>query len=246
MQNEYSFTTNKNLLSKILKPDDMNLNIIKDAVSRINKVVFHTYNFINLYFIHLYESDEPLPLIDSDFVYNVMKTVAIKIQTKGRKSKNKSLLIELKKFFDEHYRPLILEDDIINIDKLYYSLKNYEVEDIVKNINNNITEHYVQYINKFVNIKFNFDKNNKELRNEYYKIKQDLLKVQTEDTKYISNPEYIEWIKKIHPKMFPLKKNYGEDETIFRDLKINPQYYIYSLIYINQKILIINYFMLYL
>ena len=44
----------------------------------------------------------------------------------------------------------IKDEDIICIDKLSFVLA-YEAIDMVKNIKNNITEHFEDYVNKFVN-----------------------------------------------------------------------------------------------
>jgi hypothetical protein len=50
----------------------------------------------------------------------------------------------------------IIDDDIINIDKLSFVLA-YEAIDMVKNIKNNVTEHFEDYINKFVNQFFYYE-----------------------------------------------------------------------------------------
>ena len=41
----------------------------------------------------------------------------------------------------------------------------YESIDIVKNINNNVSEHFIDYVNKFVNVSSNIQKQIKEITN---------------------------------------------------------------------------------
>ena len=69
-------------------------------------------------------------------------------------------LKELTKFYKEHYQPLMVKDDIIYYDKLSYILA-YEAIDMITNINNNIQEHFIDHLNKYVNINL---KNHHQLR----------------------------------------------------------------------------------
>ena len=57
------FKSNKHFLSKIIKNNDI-LNIINDSVYRTNNIVFHTYNFLKLYILHLYDNKLELPIIN--------------------------------------------------------------------------------------------------------------------------------------------------------------------------------------
>ena len=57
----------------------------------------------------------------------------------------------LTKFYNEHYKPLTINEEVIYYDKLNYVLA-YEAIDIVKNINVNISEHFIQHLHKFINI----------------------------------------------------------------------------------------------
>ena len=78
-----------------------------------------------------------------------------KEQTGRKPSNEKQIIIDkLKKIYKKHYLPLLTDDDIISDDKLSYILKNYECVDIVKNINNNIKEHFVDHVRKYINYYF--------------------------------------------------------------------------------------------
>ena len=100
-------------------------------------------------------------------------------------------LKELTKFYKEHYQPLMVKDDVIYYDKLSYILA-YEAIDMITNINNNIQEHFIDHLNKYVNINFDIKskrdkitKGNKDklirkelhknLTDEFKKVKNDLI-----------------------------------------------------------------------
>ena len=260
-QSIYSVNKNqlKNLINETSNSDfcetiDNNdiLNIINDAVIRTNKIVFHTYNFLKLYLLYLYDHDKKFPFIDVDFVYTIMNIVSFRSDTRGRSpSKEKQkLIINLTNFFNKHYKPLISNQDLVNDDKLSYILKNYECVDIVTNINNNIKEHFPQYVRKYVNVYYDINEKilkisrNKKLsdtqikeqiRNiitKYNKIKNDLLPFEKQD--YTSNEKFHKWINTTKKLILPYTK-YPHD-SIYYDLQANPQNYLESMITINKEI----------
>src|SRR5579872_1140074 len=125
---------------------------IGDAIERTSKIDFHTYNYLSLYFMHLYESNVNFPYIDEAFMGNIMVTVTKRDDnrgTGGRKDSTKEQLEIFQKFYDKHYKPLLTDKDISLYDKLNQILQ-YEATDIVKNIENNIKQHYVQHVRKLV------------------------------------------------------------------------------------------------
>lgn len=153
--------TNKSPLKNICKNNDL-ISKINDTCILVNKIIIQTYQFINLYLLHLYENNLAFPLLNIDFIKNIIKTITIRNDTRGKQpTKNtQEILTTLKKFYTDHYKHCILDVDIMNDTKLNYIMA-YEVIDIVKNINNNISEHFVDYVNKFVNT--SFDVKNKSL-----------------------------------------------------------------------------------
>ena len=243
--------SSKGNFSENLSKSDI-YNIINDAVIRTNKIVFHTYNFLKLYLLYLYDKNKKFPGIDVDFVYTIMGIVSIRSDARGRPAseEKQNIILKLNSFYNKHYRFLIIEDDIVSDDKLSYVLKNYECVDIVKNINNNIKEHFPQYVRKYVNTYFDINqkiiniKSNKELsdleikeeiRNitqSYNKIKYDLLPINKES--YTSNKKYHKWINETKQKIMPYT-NYHKN-SIYYDLEVNPQNYIKSMITINKEI----------
>src|SRR5688500_4156277 len=88
-KNKLSNIIKKKPDSSIVKSDYANidqgrfLEIINDVVYRTNKIVFHTYNFLKLYILHLHQQSIMFPIIDNDFIYIIMKTLSERTETRG-------------------------------------------------------------------------------------------------------------------------------------------------------------------
>src|SRR3990172_5261220 len=94
-------------LDKIIK-NKSSLERINDIVFTANNIVIHIYQFIKLYFLHLYENNDEFPIIDRNFVELIIHIVSIKESNRGRTSKKtKRKLSKLNAFYDEHYLPTI-------------------------------------------------------------------------------------------------------------------------------------------
>ena len=239
---------NKDNINNVIK-DDKILTIINDLVNRTNKIVIHSYQFIKLYFSYLYSVNIAFPLIDKEFICDVFKVITIRKCGSGGYTENNmpEQLKKLSVFYKEHYINTLCDNEIIYYDKLSYILA-YEAIDMTTNINNNIQEHFIDHLNKYVHIIFNvkeksneITKNNKDkiirkelhkqLYDEINKVKKDLITFgdMTSDIKY------HDWIKEQKLKLFPNKNNF-EKNSIHYDLKSNTQDYLISMFYILDKL----------
>ena len=116
----------------------------------------------------------------------------------------------MQKFYDEHYKELITDCDIVVANKLNYIL-DYEYTDIIKNIGNNIRANFANYVRKFVNIYFDIDNQTNDstkskdeisaIKNKYYKVKTDLLS--KPDTEFISDEIFHQFIKQTREHIIP-------------------------------------------
>ena len=240
--------TNKDNIKNVIY-DKESLKKINDIVINTHKIVIHTYNFIKLYCLHLYEKDKDIPLIDKEFIMDVFKVITIrKCNSGGYRDDNmpiqqKNLMI----FYKNHYKQTSDSNEILYYDKMSYILA-YEAIDIEKNINVNIQEHFIQHFNKFVNISFELKKKYNEITNlklskedkkekhqelikEFKNIKIDLLSF---NENLISKEKYHNWIKEQRKIIFGNKKSFDKD-NIYYDLKSNTQDYIKPLIYIGKE-----------
>ena len=240
---------NKSPLKNIIKSNELN-DKINLTIQIVNKIVIQACQFINLYFIYLYDSNNNFPTIDTKFVMAVFKTITIRDDTRGKppSDETKQLLIKLKEFYNKYYKQCIHDSDIMNDTKLNFIMA-YEAIDIVKNIKNNITEHFHDYVNKFVNQFFEskslceYANKKKEWTKEEKKqfksnifsclrnIKKDLLSV---DNKYESNELFHDWIN-LH-KPFILRKNKFTKNSVDYDICIKPMDYLKSLFYMNKEL----------
>ena len=109
--------------------------ILLDTIERTNKIVFHTYNFIKLFYLYLYEINNEserrieFPKLDIQFIRNVMNVITYKSENRGRKTTDNKDTDKIKNFYDKYYKPLLEPEDFICRDKLKRIL-NYEEIDI--------------------------------------------------------------------------------------------------------------------
>ena len=247
--------TNKDSLHNIIKNVRINnvpiLDILHDAIFRINKIVIHTYNFLKLYILHLYNENSKLPLIDRYFIQTIMKIVSDRKGTRGAKPNKDTikLINKLTVFYNKFYVKTLNKDDIVNDDGLGQMLA-YEAIDIVSNTNTNIQEHFIQHVRKFINVIFKWkkrirlinemeiDANEKKKRMhdlyvEFNDIIHDVLNVS--DKILVSKKKYHIWIKKNKYSIIPQKDKYKKD-SVHYDVCCDPQDYLRSMIYINEVI----------
>jgi len=246
-------------LKHVLKNPDINLPKITNAVIKCNKIVINTLMFMKLYLLDYFEKNNKLPEIDKVFVNSCMKILCNE-SASGRPPKKeiKELKDKLTAFYNSDYKPLIKDT---NLDYTHLNtVLDYLTIGIITMYENNIKLHYVEYIERYVNIfwkkkdtiikikKENKDeKKQKELVNEFCrqlrKIKTDILEISSE---YKSDVKYHNWIKDIKKIITPNKEKYKKD-SLYYDLQCNPQDYLPCMIRMmteveKEKVMIYNIF----
>ena len=232
----------------VLKHPEINLPKINDAVMRAHKIVIHGLMFMKLYLLHFYNHHNTIPEIDHCFVVNCLKIVCVKGGL-GRppSDETKELKDKLNSFYEEHYKPLRQDD------KLTYAHMNtildYLADDIIIMYKNNIQLHYVEYVERFVNVywkkkyiinkirRLSFTKKEKDNRinklcSQLRKIKNDILNVETYE--YKSHHMYHSWINNVKQHIIPNKiftKN-----SIHYDIHCNQFDYLPCMIYMMKHI----------
>ena len=244
--------TNKDNINNIIK-DTTILPIIHDLVNRTNKIVIHSYQFIKLYCIFCYDNQRSFPIIDKEFICDVFKVVTQRKSNKGGytdKTMPDSLRV-LYDFYHQHYFTTTITDDIIYYDKLPYILA-YEAIDMVTNIKNNIQEHFIDHLNKYVHLVFkvkeksaqitkeNKDKVirkelHKQLYDEINKVKKDLISLEEPQ----SIEKYHSWIKEQRNFLYPNKTEF-ENNNIHYDLKSKTLDYLVSMFYLSRQFELLN------
>ena len=236
------FKSTKTSLKSILKHHEINATKINDVVIKAHKIVIHTLQFLKLYFLNHYETNNHiLPEIDTVYILNVMKIVCGEKHTNKGRPPNKET-IELKDkltaFYTEHYKPYTQPEQL---DYEYMSnVLTYLSEDIMTMYENNIQLHYVDYVERFVNVvwrkKMLVEKIRKifptkkerearirHLEKELRKIKNDLLNVDSKIA-YTSKSYYHKWITQQKKHILPNKDKF-QKQSIYYDLKCKPMDY---------------------
>ena len=229
------FKSIKTSLKSILKRPEINTTKINDVVIKAHKIVIHTLQFLKLYLLHHYdENHQTLPIIDKKLVNTVMKVMCgVKEEKRGRPPNKDTVELKdkLTVFYNEHYKPYTQDD---KLDYTYMSnVLAYLTEDIITMYENNIQLHYVDYVERFVNVvwkkkiitekirKLCKTKTERETRirslcSELRKIKNDLLTV--DKTDYTSKSYYHSWITEQKKRILPNKSKYQKD-SVYYDLK---------------------------
>jgi len=235
-------------LKHVLKNPDINLPKITDAVIKCNKIVINTLMFMKIYLLDYFEKNNKLPEIDKVFVNSCMKILCNEsVSGRPPKKEIKELKDKLTAFYNSDYKPLIKDTDL---DYTHLNtVLDYLTIGIITMYENNIKLHYVEYIERYVNIVWkkketitkikeeNKDEaKQKELINEFCrqlrKIKTDILEITME---YKSDVKYHNWIKEIKNTITPNKEKYQKD-NLYYDLQCNPQDYLPCMIRMMKEV----------
>jgi hypothetical protein len=245
-------TNIKNVIKCVRLKDDVLIHErINEVVIRVNKIVVHTYQFLKLYLLYLYENEKEFPTIDISFIRVIMKTVTSRhLKGVGRQPKKETVVImkKLERFYNKYYKKTVVKNNKIYDDKLGSFLE-YEAIDIIANIKTNIKEHFIEHVNRFVNCSYKTKEKiklinsskvttdiKKRMINSYYtairNIKNDLINVSNE---YTSTERHHKWIKKHKKHLLPIKQTFSKNSVAY-DVCVNPTDYLKSLIYINNEL----------
>ena len=88
-------TNIKNIIKNIrMNNDTLILEHLNDVVFTVHKIVIHTYQFLKMYLIHLYDNKKDFPIIDISFIRIIMKVVTKrKSNGSGRQPMKETLII---------------------------------------------------------------------------------------------------------------------------------------------------------
>ncbi|RLN97234.1 hypothetical protein BBJ28_00007147 [Nothophytophthora sp. Chile5] len=184
---------------------------LTNAAALTNRIMTHTLQIIKLYFIYLYDHGAPLPTLDKPFVTSVMKVLCDASPSGRPKAEMLRVKDELTRFYAEHYEPVML--DALNYRHLYTAL-DYMAIDVITMYENNIKQHYCQYVERFVNVSLRKRERIEVIKatevstgqkkaqtnllcRELRKVKDDILGVNDPKT---SDPQYHKWIDEQRPR----------------------------------------------
>ena len=241
------YKTIKVPLKHIIKNFEINQPKINDLTIMSHKIVIHTLQFMKMYLINYYNINNKLPTIDASFINCCMK-ILCKEKATGRPAKTeiKELKDTLTVFYNQHYKQL-------QLDEIEYTHMNtildYLSISIITDYENNIKCHYVEYIERYVNViwkkKFIIEKIRKikktkkekddainRFNSDLRKIKNDLLNV--ENTNFKSKAFYHKWIKEQKKLILPIKE--FKKSNLYYDIQCVPMDYLPKMIYMMKII----------
>ena len=239
----------KTSLKSVLKHHDINLPKITNAVIKCNKIVIQTMMFMKLFLLDHYDKNSTLPLINDEFINSCMKILCNE-KSSGRPPKKeiKELKDKLTTFYKTDFQPLIQNE---NLDYTHMNtILDYLTIDILTMYENNIKLHYVEYVERYVNVvwkkkfivskirKLNITQKAKEQRinnlcNQLRKIKTDLLN--TDNINYKSHSMYHKWINRQKQFITPNKASYKKNNIAY-DLMCSPFDYFGCMIFMMKQI----------
>lgn len=222
-------------LKRIIK-NNSSISKLFDAVTRVNKLVIHAYQFLRLWILQKYHNNEIIPVINTDVIKMAFKVLATDSVGPKPKGTNKTYYNEFMQFYENEYRDLGYKEKIdgTNLSQII----GYTTISVLTAIENNIKLNFFNYIRKFVNSSFSKEhklilknysskekiKMNKHLKKELYGVKQDLIN----NTK-LSDIKYHAWIDKHRTNILPI----DIDKCCQIDVNNNPQKYLKHMIYMN-------------
>jgi len=235
-------------LKHVLKDYDINLPTLFKVVTTCNKVVTHTLMFMKLYLLDQYDKKEKLQVIDTNFIDACMKILCVKDTIKGRPPKDTTVQLKdkLYKYYKDNYLPFIQHEELSY--DLFGNTFTYLAENIITVYENNIKMHYIEYIERYINVVFKKKEKIEELKKNYNgekqtqqinelnrelrKIKKDILEVSNKYTSSLEHHEKITTLKKL---ITPDKDEYKKN-SIYYDLKVHPQDYLPCMIAMMKEV----------
>jgi len=217
-----NFIVVKTSLKSVLKDYETNFPIVNNLVLECNEIVIRTYQFIRLFILHKYYKNETIPKLDKDTILYFIRVGGIR-DKRGKTATNKVFEKELIDFYKTEYQPCI--------NKPKYNLKNksyitpYLAQQIQTSFNNNLKEHFITRMRRFMNVMKPDDDMDKK---DFNKIKNLILL-----DKMDKIPEnYKLWSENIKNNYLPkeYEKCYGYD------VKVRPEKYLFYTIKMNETI----------
>ena len=201
---------------------------LNNYCKNLNLIVIHAYQFLRLYILHKYHTNQPLPKIDDKFIEHIIKTIAVG-DKRGKKLNNDELTF----FYENHYKQTI-QGEKLSYSK-YGNTIGYTATAILTCLETNIKTHFAKHLKRFINIQFcnevKKENQTKEERQQLYKNTKSIFDDLMNNTDKTEN-EYKLWKDANKSFLIPekIKKN------VYYDLECSPQHYLFPLIYMSLKL----------
>jgi hypothetical protein len=238
-----SYQTLQTSLKSVAR-NDVVIEKLQAATKRANAIMTHGLQFLKLYLLHCYETNQAFPKLDKAFVNTVLK-VSCDDPKRGRPPSEETVRVKavLREVYDKHYAN---EGDKIPYTHLNTAI-DYMAVEVVTMYENNIKARFVSYVERFVNVSFDKkaalaaiysskassdekDFMKKTLCAQLRKVKTDLL---SPGEKLTSDETYHAWIEAQRAYVMPRRKL---NKGVYYDIHCSPQDYLRPMLYMMRAV----------
>ena len=210
------YKTIKTTLKSVLRDQGIQPHI-ENLVQEINDLVIHTYQFIRLYLLYLYEKELDFPEINEAWIMACIKTLGTR-DNRGAKSMDVKLLETLDNFYTKEYRPLLGHQKTDLRNKTF--LLPYIATKIYTGLVVNIQERFVQHLLRFINTTTSKITQDKSILHGF---KKQFLNIEDTDARF------NDWMDKHEDNILPQNIS----KSVQYDVKVRPLEYLKGLLYMN-------------
>ena len=214
-----AYKTFKIPLKSILYNRDVVQPVINHWVFEMNDLMIHSYQFIRLYMLHCYSNKITLPEIDTTFILYCIKALGTR-SNQGVKSKNTDLLDKLEHFYTTEYQPTV-QHDKANLKNTTFLLP-YLATQIHTSLSNNVQEHFIQHLLRFINVTTSDITDEKPV---LFKFKHQVMNLETD-----TNELFKDWKMTHLSHILPANMT----KSVYYDVKLRPFDYLPGMLYMNE------------
>ena len=214
------FKVIKHNLEKVLKDPHQYASQFNDIVKQLHLHTIYTLDFLKAWLLYNYEQNNMiLPTIDQTLIRLVMTVLYEKTDAGKRKGKVRNPLYQKIKedlglFYDSYFQQLVppgMKFESTNLMQVWL----YFADDVVKDYENNIKQHFAQYVQRFVNLIYKKKEQMANLktaeeRRDFTKQLQDI-KLQILQRQPVTDADFSESIN-LHLLFMPLPPVLGVDD----------------------------------
>lgn len=219
--------------------NDQAFEILSNASNRLNKLIIHVYQFLELWALNKYHKKKNIPKITIDIIQMMFKSLTTESRGPKPKGENGKYYTEFLKFYNNNYKKLNYKNKI-NGNNLSQMIL-YTAKSMVTGIENNVKNNFIKYIRRFVQNSFKEENeklldtlkgDEKKLTRKQLKKDLDIVKNDIINNTLKSNSKYHKWINLHRPKIVPSHPK----KLSYFDIYGTPQTFIPCMIYINLEL----------
>jgi hypothetical protein len=222
--------------------DDV-IGILTHAAQRMGELALRATWLVKLHILHQFEERGTVPLVNKTLMLNALKVVGAQTN-RGRKPDGRSTLVA---FYEKHFHGLLPEDDTPPSYEHLNDALGYTAETLLAAFETNIVQHYVEYVESYVNAAFGKRGEMERIRalpkeqraaatsaftSRLRAIKTDLLDVDNKDKVMKSTGEDAAWAAAHRATVLPDKRLFAKG-LIAYDIHCRPQDYLLPMLRIT-------------